>query len=143
MVLHSEGLWHKVLMGKYLKNLSVVAWLKGNNFNFRGVSIIWKGFLQTLPWLGRFLSWLVGNGQDVLLGTDPIIGTQAPHTLPLELKEYLEDLDITTLAQAHNIHPGSLHYWFTVEDLYIAGDWKLAWDTYTWGLEMGRIRLHA
>ena len=105
--------------------------------------MIWKGFRQTLPWLGSCLSWLVGNGHDVLLGIDPIVGTQDPFTLPMELREYLEDLDIITLAQAHNSQPGSLHYWFTAEDLNIASDWKLAWDNYTWGLEMGRIRLYA
>ena len=85
MVLHSEGPWYKVLMGKYLKNLSVVAWLRGKNFNFQGVSIVWKGFLLTLPWLGRCLSWQVGSGHDVLVGIDPIIGTPTPHTLPTGL----------------------------------------------------------
>ena len=28
------------------------------------------------------------------------------------------------------------------EDLCIVGDWKLAWDNFTRGLEMGRIRLN-
>ena len=40
MVLQNERLWHDVLMGKYLKYLSVVAWLRGKKFNFCGVSII-------------------------------------------------------------------------------------------------------
>ena len=74
MVLQNDGLWHYVLISKYLKNLSVVAWLRGKNFNFRGVSVIWKGFLLTLPWLGRSLAWQVGNGHDVLVGIDPILG---------------------------------------------------------------------
>ena len=111
-----------------------MAWLKGKNFKFRGVSIIWKGFLQTLPWLGRFLAWQVGNGLDVLVGIDPIIGAKSPHYLPIGLREYLEDLDITTLSQARNILPGSHQYWYTVEDLCIAGEWKIAWDSYMKGL---------
>ena len=110
MVLHSDGLWHNVLLVKYLKNLSVVAWFRGKNFNYRGVSIFWKGLLQTLPWLGRCLSWHVGSGHDVLVGIDPIVGSQTPHTLPTGLREYLEDLDITTLSQAHNIMAGSHPY---------------------------------
>ena len=75
MVLHSNGLWHNVLLDKYLKKLSVVAWLIGKNFNYHGISIIWKDFMQTLPWLGRFLSWHIGSGHDVLVGIDPIVGT--------------------------------------------------------------------
>ena len=76
------------------------------------------------------------------MGIDPIIGTQTPHTLPTGLREFLEDLDISTLSQARNIVPGTHHYWYTAEDLCIAGDWKIAWDNYTRGLELGRIRLN-
>ena len=40
MVLQNNGLWHRVLISKYLKNVSVVDWLRGKNFSTRGVSII-------------------------------------------------------------------------------------------------------
>ena len=134
MVLHSDGLWHKVLCTKYMKNLSVADWLRGNDFNSRGVSLIWRDFLQSLPWLGRCLSWLVGNGNDIILGIDPIVGSQATYLLPLELREYLAVLDIVTLSQAHNTQPNAQHYWFTVEELNLAGDLKLAWDGLIRGL---------
>ena len=45
------------------------------------------------------------------------------------------------LSQARNTLPGTHHYWYTSEDLCIAGEWKHAWDNFTKGLEMGRIRL--
>ena len=57
MVLLNNGLWHRVLISKYMKNLSVVAWLKGKNFRSHGVSIIWKVFYK------MFLGWVI-----VLLG---------------------------------------------------------------------------
>ena len=47
-----------------------------------------------------------------------------------------------TLSQARNIIPGSHQYWYTAEDLYIAGEWKIAWDSYTRGPELDRIRLN-
>ena len=47
-----------------------------------------------------------------------------------------------TLSQARNILLGSRPYWYTTEDLCIAGEWKTAWDCYTRGLELGRIRLN-
>ena len=77
---------------------SVESWLRGKKFLSRGVSAIWKGFLLTLPWLGRHLSWQVGNGKSVLLGIDLIVGISNSLMIPQGLHEYLEDLDIVTLA---------------------------------------------
>ena len=57
----------------------------------------------------------MGNGNDIILGIDPIVGSQAPYILPLELREYLEDMDIVTLAQANNAQPNAHHYWFMAE----------------------------
>ena len=136
-----DGLWHRVLTSKYLKNLSVVAWLRGKKFCSRGVFIIWKGFLQTLPWLGSNLAWQVGNGQDVLIGIDLIIGVPSSLSLPDGLRTFLEDLDITSLSQAHNTLPGTHHYWYSTKDLGIVGDWKVAWEAFTRGLELCGIRL--
>ena len=62
--------------------------------------------------------------------------------LPSGLREYLEDLGISTLSHAHNILPGQHHYWYTAEDLCIVGEWKIAWDNFMRGLEFGRIRLN-
>ena len=110
LVLHNDGLWHQVIISKYLKKLSIVTWLSDKNFCFRGVSVIWKGFLLTLPWLGRSLAWQVGNENNVLLGIDPIISIPDSLTLPAGFREYLEDLDIATLSQARNILLGSHGY---------------------------------
>ena len=72
-----------------------------------------------------------------------IIGTHSLSELPLGLREYLEDLGITTLTHAQNILPGQHNYWYTAEDLNIAGDWKYAWEKYTRCLEHGRIQLNS
>ena len=107
------------------------------------MSVIWKGFLLTLPWLGRSLAWQVGNGNNFLLGIDPIIGIPDSLTLLAGFLEYLEDLDIATLSQAQNTLPGLHKYWYTAEDLCVVGDWKLAWDTFMRSLEFGGIRLNS
>ena len=108
MVLQNSGLWHQVLISKYLKNQSVVAWLRKKKSVWEA-SLIWKGFLHTLPWLGKCLAWQVGNEQDIILGIDPIIGTQTISWLDSDLREYLVDLGISTLSQAQNILPGQHH----------------------------------
>ena len=77
---------------------SVKSWLRGKKFLSRGVTAIWKGFLLTLPWLGRHLVWQVGNGKNVLLSIDSIVGVSDLLMIPPGLREYLEDLDIVTLA---------------------------------------------
>ena len=77
---------------------------------------------MTLPWLGKSLSCQVGCGNNVLIGTDPIIGVEDFITFPASLKEYLEDLDIISLSQAHNTLPGSHGYRYTAEDLCVDGD---------------------
>ena len=141
LVLQNDGIWHDVIANKYLKKLSVETWLRGKHFNFRGASVFWKGFLLTLPWLGKSLSRQVGCGNNVFIGIDPIIGVQDFITFPASFKEFLEDLDITSLSQAHNTLLGSHRYWYTAEDLCVAGDWKLIWDSFMRSLEIGGIHL--
>ena len=48
-----------------------------------------------------------GNGNNVLIGIDPIIGISNSLMIPSGLREYLEDLDIVTLSQARNTLLGS------------------------------------
>ena len=115
VALQHDGLWHQVLIHKYLKHVSVVDWLRGKNFSPRGGSVIWRGFLQTLPCLGRGLAWKVGNGYSISLGIDPIVGVAKSLSLPMGLLDCLADLDIKTLASARNILPGPHCYWYSAE----------------------------
>ena len=120
---------------KYMKNRAVQLWLREKCFRFRNVSVIWKGFLLTLPWLGKGVLWQVGNGTNIRLGVDPIAGLGSSYILPANLRAYLEDYGIQTLAQARNDTVFALGYWFTAEDLDLCGDWKSCWDNYVRGLE--------
>ena len=64
------------------------------------------------------------------MGLDPIVGMGSPFSLPFELQEYLEDYGIFTLDQARNYSPDARHYWLTVDDLDLGGEWKLLWNVY-------------
>ena len=61
--------------------------------------------------------------------------------LPRDLRDYLEDYGICSLAQARNQTSFASGYLFTAEDLDLCGEWKTLWDNYIRGLEYGRIRL--
>ena len=110
MVLNGNGLWSLVITAKYLKKQSVVLWLRDKHFGIRGVLVFWRGFLQTLPWLGIFLAWKVGNGEHVQIRIDPIIKIPNTFSWPVGFLEFLEDLDIVTHSQARNILSRS-QYW--------------------------------
>ena len=124
MAIKETGIWSNLISVKYMKKLSVATWLRNKSFSVRGVSVIWKGVLHTLSWLGSGLIWMVGNGSDIRAGIDPIIGLGSPFTLSLDLREYLEYFGITTLDQARNHTKCAQNYWFTTEGLDLVGDWK-------------------
>ena len=56
------------------------------------------------------------------------MGTEALMILPRELRDYLEDYGIVTLAQARNFTLGAKCYWFTAEDLDLGGEWGILWN---------------
>ena len=59
-VLFSDSIRHRALTTKYLKQASVVSWLREKKFSTHGVSAIWRGFIQTIPWMGCHLTWRGG-----------------------------------------------------------------------------------
>ena len=101
LVLNGEGIWSLIINHKYLKNWSVVNWLRSQAFNIHCTSYIWNDFIRALSWLTRCLGWKVGNGQSIRIGVDPIAGLNSNFVLPEDLRIYLEDYDITTLMDAH------------------------------------------
>ena len=74
LVLNSNGIWNHLIAVKYLKNKPLHIWLKDKNFITSNASIIWRGFIYTISWIGRGIIWKVGNGESISLGADPFIG---------------------------------------------------------------------
>ena len=70
------------------------------------------------------------------------MGASYSGSLPLGLLDFLDDMEINTLARACNTLPGSSHYWYNAEDLCISGTWKSAWDSFTNALDLGGIQLY-
>ena len=83
-------------------------------------------YLERLPktfhWIGKGILWQVGNGSDIRLGVDPVVGLGNSFFLPDELRSYLEDYGINTLAQARNKTSCAAGYSFTAEELDLCGD---------------------
>ena len=94
-----------------------------------------------MPRIGKGLLWHVGNGSAIRIGADPVVGMGSSFILPRDLRIYLEDYGIVSLAQARNHTSSATRYWFTADELDLGGEWKILWENYIRGLEFGRIRL--
>ena len=108
-------------------------------FGHWNISIIWKGFLDSLHWIGKGLIWQVGKGTEIRVGADPIVGLGCSYILPNDLRAYLEDYGISTLDQAKNMGTGK---WFSAEELDLGDEWINLWNTYLRGLDYNRISLN-
>ena len=73
------------------------------------------------------------------MGADPVVGMGSSFILLRDLRDYLEDFGIGSLAQASNQTPFASGYWFTAEELDLCGEWKNHWNNFIRGLEYGRI----
>jgi hypothetical protein len=73
-VLNGEGIWHRVIIDKYLHNLTVINWLRSYSFQLNGASRIWSGLLKVIHLITHGLCWNPGTGQLIALGKDRIWG---------------------------------------------------------------------
>ena len=89
------------------------------------------------------MGWRVGNGGDIHVGYDPIIGSNSSPYLPHGLIVYLQDYGITMLQHARNTSIDFASYWLSSEDLDLGGSWAHTWNDYVAGLDYGGIRLKA
>jgi hypothetical protein len=69
------GLWHEVILRKYLRKKSVVEWLREGSRKWSGVSNIWRALTSSLTIITDWLVWKPGNGRDIRIGADPLVGS--------------------------------------------------------------------
>jgi hypothetical protein len=73
-VLMGEGIWHRVVIKKYLHWATVINWLRSQYFKQTGMSRIWSGLLKVIYLILHGLSWIPRTGQLITLGKDQILG---------------------------------------------------------------------
>ena len=105
---------------------------------------MWNGFIRVMSWITRCLGCKTGDGKLIKIGIDPIAGVSSDYTLPVDLRLYLEDYGIVTLADALNRGEGcsSSDYWISADDLELDGHWKAVWTNYIKGLMHGGIHIN-
>ena len=67
------GLWHEVIMKKYLQKKTVEEWFRQGRKNWNGTSNIWRALTSSLSIITDWLVWKPGNGRDIGIGDDPMV----------------------------------------------------------------------
>ena len=71
--------------------------------------MIWKAIVKSFNLIENNLAWDVGNGESVLIGRDPWLGSTHQYLLPLDVIEALGHVGITTLN--HLVVPRPAEPW--------------------------------
>jgi hypothetical protein len=130
------GLWHEVILKKYLKKKSVTEWLREGMKNWIGISNIWRALISSLPILTEWLVWNPGNGRDIRIGADPMVGSQHYYKLSGNLITTLKQKGIISLANVEiaDVENSFITRWKKVDLLGLVGEQKDEWDKYIKGL---------
>jgi hypothetical protein len=57
------GLWHEVILKKYLNKKTVVEWFKEDRKNWVGISNIWRALTSSMSIITDWLVWKPGNNK--------------------------------------------------------------------------------
>jgi len=123
-VLMGEGIWHRVILDKYLYQTSVTNWFRSKTFKKNGLSRIELGLSKVLFLILHGLSWILRDGQSILLGKDRILGLGDRSFLLNNLLMALKDQNSITLAQVYKISDNHtfLSSWLSSNDLHLTRD---------------------
>jgi hypothetical protein len=94
------GLWHEVIMKKYLKRKTVEKWFRQGRKNWNGTSNFWRALTSSVNIISNWLVWKPGSGRDIRIGVDPMIGSHYFYKLSENLILLLKEQGITCLAHA-------------------------------------------
>lgn len=65
-----QSLWKEVMVAKYISPQNPLEWICGNITLKSGTSIIWRAITRASHILHNGLSWQIGSGAKVRIGTD-------------------------------------------------------------------------
>ena len=98
--------------------------------------------MKALPILKLWLAWRPGDGWNIRIGRDPILGIHGAYRLSDPLLTILLENRIFYLAQAAKVTDDNLFtVWKDAEDLNLTGTMADEWNYYTYQLRNTGIRL--
>jgi len=107
------GLWHEVMIKKYIKKKTVEEWFRQGRFSRSGSSNLWRALAASLSIITYWLVWKPGSGRDIRIGSDPMAGSHTYYKLSknliLNLKaQWIEFLTQVGTSEVEDINFTSL-----------------------------------
>ena len=93
-----DGIWHKVIIDKYLPHTTVKNWFRSPTIHRKAASGIWNGLLKSVHLITHWLSWIPGSDHLIALGRDEILGMGDKSFLSLNILFELRKRNITSLS---------------------------------------------
>jgi hypothetical protein len=79
------GIWHSVILDKYLSQYTVKSWLLAETNNSSAASHFWRNLLKAKHLITSYLCWRPGSGHTIILGQDSILGMDESTTLSTDV----------------------------------------------------------
>ena len=92
--LFQRGLWNEIIKEKYLRNKTMITWIRNTNKKGSNASNIWRGLINYFPSMGNSLVWKIGNTNQVKIGEDSFIGGERFYNLSAATTLHLRILGI-------------------------------------------------
>lgn len=118
-------------------------WNRLPAWNRKGISVIWRVVIHTLPIIRSGLTWRIGNGISVHVGVDLWISCGNLYKLSPYMTDYLNRRGVVTIAQIRDLLNTSIYQksWLSMDALDIPEQWHLEWRQYTTALKESHVGL--
>jgi hypothetical protein len=142
-ILIKPGIWHTIILDKYLCHHSVKSWLSVETDIPRSTSYFWKNLLKAKRLITTWLCWHPGSGHTIDLDRDCILGMNASARLTPQLISHLNTKHISFLSQIRascrsDAQPDS---WITNTSLGLTNDVARDWENFCLALTQLGIHL--
>jgi hypothetical protein len=132
-------------MDKYLDSKSLLHWLRKQTVQPTRASSFWKGIVDSTPVILHWLCWKPGEGREILLGRDVILGLGDRSFLSSAMRLHLRALNFKTLDQIRSVTAASSlpDVWLSSGDLLLSEPLTSEWNRFTSALKGAGISLRA
>jgi hypothetical protein len=139
------SIWHTIIMDKYLESKPLLHWLRKQTVQLTRASSFWKGLVNSSPVIQHWLCWMPGEGREILLGRDVILGLGDRSLLSSAMRIHLRSLNLNTLDQIRTVSAASLlpDVWLSSSDLLLSEPLTTEWNRFTSALKGAGISLKA
>jgi hypothetical protein len=142
-VLSQDGIWHRVIIGKYITHLTILSWLRHTTTSPTNASPIWRSLLKFIHIIQHWLCWKPGSSHTIHIGQDAILGLGTSAFLSPGLLNKLHEKHVFYLFQAKGLTDQETHSsrWKNCIDLDLSGDLAIEWQCYCKALLGAGIQL--